>query len=290
MKFKNVGFIGTGVMGKSMASHLIKGGYDVQVYNRTKGKTDELLRQGARWCETVAELAKRSDVIITIVGYPYDVEEVYLGENGILSNAKPGSYVIDMTTSTPQLAQKIHSTGKGRGIFTLDAPVSGGDIGAREARLAIMVGGDQKAFQTVMPIFSLLGENIQYQGPAGSGQYTKMANQIAIASTMMGVAESLAYAKKAGLDQRKVLESISTGAAGSFSLSKLAPRMLDGDFEPGFYIKHFIKDMKIALDSAEEMELELPGLSLAKQLYEELAIGGEENSGTQAIYKYYVRG
>ncbi|MBU9724288.1 MULTISPECIES: NAD(P)-dependent oxidoreductase [Bacillaceae] len=283
-----VGFIGTGVMGKSMASHIKKGGHELLVYNRTKGKAEELLNQGAVWCNTVAELAEKSDVIITIVGYPHDVEEIYLGEEGILAHVRQGANLIDMTTSNPQLSKKIYDVAKDKGVGCLDAPVSGGDIGAKEARLAIMVGGDEDTFKEVYPILSLMGQNIQHQGPAGSGQYTKMANQIAIASTMMGVAESLAYAKKAGLDQKKVLDSISTGAAGSFSLSNLGPRMIDGNFEPGFYIKHFIKDMKIALESAETMGLHTPGLALAKKLYEELTEKGEDDSGTHAIYKYYI--
>lgn len=284
---KVIGFIGTGVMGKSMAGHLMKGGHELTVYNRTKAKAADLLEKGAVWCDTIPELAEKSDVIITIVGYPQDVEEVYLGVNGILAHARPGSYVIDMTTSKPLLAKKISDEAKKKGIFALDAPVSGGDIGARDARLAIMVGGEEEVFEAMIPVFSLMGENIQLQGPAGSGQHTKMANQIAIASTMMGVCEAIAYAKKAGLNQKKVLATIETGAAGSFSLSKLAPRMIDGDFAPGFYIKHFIKDMKIAIESAEEMGLKTPGLTVAKELYEQLAEQGEENSGTQALYKYY---
>ncbi|ADU32373.1 NAD(P)-dependent oxidoreductase [Evansella cellulosilytica] len=282
-----IGFIGTGVMGKSMARNLLKKGHEVLVYNRTKAKTAELVEEGAVWCETVADVAKKADVIITIVGYPTDVEEVYLGTKGILNNAKAGAYVIDMTTSSPLLAKKIHDEATKKGIFALDAPVSGGDIGAKSGKLAIMVGADKEAFEAVKPIFSIMGENVKRLGPPGSGQYTKMANQIAIASTMMGVCEAMAYAKKAGLDQKQVIETIETGAAGSFSLSKLAPRMIDGDFEPGFYIKHFIKDMKIALQSAEEMDVKTPGLTLAKNLYEQLANKGEENAGTQALYKYY---
>ena len=287
-KKQTVGFIGTGVMGKSMAGHILQGGHELLVYNRTKEKTNELVEQGAVWCETVKELAEKSDVIITIVGYPTDVEEVYLGAEGILNHAKAGSYVIDMTTSTPLLAKKISVEAEKRGIFALDAPVSGGDTGAREAKLAIMVGGKREAFDAVQSVFSHMGANVQLQGPAGSGQYTKMTNQIVIAGTMMGVSEAMAYAKHAGLDQEQVLKSIETGAAGSFSLSNLAPRMIKGDFEPGFYIKHFIKDMKIAIMSAEEMDLKTPGLCLAKELYEQLAEGGEENYGTQALYKYYI--
>lgn len=280
-----VGFIGLGVMGKSMASNIMKAGYTVNVYNRTKSKAEDLIEQGANWKDTVAEVAASSQVIITIVGYPKDVEEVYLGENGILQNAKEGTYLIDMTTSDPSLAQKIYQEAKEKNMYALDAPVSGGDVGAREARLAIMVGGDKEVFNEVLPIFQLMGKNIVLQGPAGAGQHTKMANQIAIASNMIGVCEAMVYAKKAGLDPSQVLQSIETGAAGSWSLSNLAPRMIAGNFDPGFYVKHFIKDMGIALAAAKEMGLNTPGLELSKSLYDELASQGEENSGTQALYK-----
>lgn len=280
-----VGLIGTGVMGKSMAGHWIKAGYQVHVYNRTKAKALELLDQGAQWHNTPGELAQHCDVIITMVGFPSDVEEIYLGENGILERAKRGSYVIDMTTSSPKLAKRIEAEARERGLFSLDAPVSGGDIGAREARLSIMVGSSPEAFQAVLPLFEKIGTNIVYQGEAGAGQHTKMCNQIAIASNMMGVVEALVYAEKSGLDPLTVLKSIETGAAGSWSLSNLAPRIIAGNFAPGFYVKHFIKDMKIALEAAEEMGAQLPGLALAKSLYEKLAASGEEDSGTQALYK-----
>ncbi len=282
-----IGFVGTGVMGKSMAKNLLKAGYAVNVFNRTKEKAEEVLEAGANWFDTVSELAANSDVIITIVGYPKDVEEVYIGEKGILENAKKGSYVIDMTTSSPKLAEKLFDLAKEKEIFALDAPVSGGDIGAREARLTIMVGGEQEAFNTVKPIFEVMGTNVVLQGKAGAGQHTKMCNQIAIASNMMGVVESMVYAKKAGLDPENVLKSISAGAAGSWSLSNLAPRMITNDFAPGFYVKHFIKDMKIALESAKEMNMMSPGLEKALSLYEQLAVNGEENSGTQALFKLY---
>jgi 3-hydroxyisobutyrate dehydrogenase len=288
MNKKTIGFIGLGVMGKSMARNLLKAGYPIIVYTRTKEKAGDLLNEGAVWKETVAALAKEVDVIITMVGYPRDVEEVYFGDNGIIEHAREGTYLIDMTTSTPSLAECIYEAAKAKKMYALDAPVSGGDIGAREARLAIMVGGDEAAFHECKPIFEVLGKNIVLQGKAGAGQHTKMCNQIAIATNMIGVCEALAYAKRAGLDLVKVLESISTGAAGSWSLSNLAPRMMAGDFEPGFYIKHFIKDMKIALEEAERLGLQLPGLELAKSMYEELAAKGEENSGTQALYKKYL--
>lgn len=284
---KVIGFIGLGVMGKSMAAHLLKAGFEVFVYTRTKDKSSELLSQGAKWAAAPKEIAQKANVIISMVGYPSDVEEIYLGENGLIENGKQGTYLIDMTTSTPTLAVKIAEEAKKRGMESLDAPVSGGDIGARDAKLTIMVGGSSEAFEAVRPIFDILGSNVVHQGPAGSGQHTKMCNQIAIASNMIGVTEAISYAKKAGLDPDRVLKSISSGSAGSWSLSNLVPRMVEGDFEPGFYIKHFIKDMKIALDEAERMGMDAPGLSLSKSLYEELAEAGEENSGTQALYKHY---
>jgi 3-hydroxyisobutyrate dehydrogenase len=282
-----IGFIGTGVMGKSMAGHLLNAGYPLVVYSRTKEKAEDLLAQGAEWAATPMEVARKANVVFTMVGYPADVEEVYLGDSGLIQNGTPGSYFIDMTTSSPSLASKIYQAAKERGIYALDAPVSGGDIGAREAKLSIMAGGDHEAFNAVLPLLERLGTNIVYQGNAGAGQHTKMSNQIAIASNMIGVCEAVIYAQKAGLNPETVLKSITTGAAGSWSLSNLAPRMLQGNFEPGFYIKHFIKDMKIALDEAQQMGMDVPGLALAKSLYERLAEQGEENSGTQALYKYW---
>ncbi|AET67369.1 beta-hydroxyacid dehydrogenase, 3-hydroxyisobutyrate dehydrogenase [Desulfosporosinus orientis DSM 765] len=283
-----IGFIGTGVMGRSMAAHLIRAGYQVAVYNRTKASAADLINMGAAWQDTIAELAAKSKVVITMVGYPKDVEEVYFGEKGILNHAKEGSYFIDMTTSSPDLAQRIYAKAKAKGMHALDAPVSGGDIGAKEARLAIMVGGDEGDFQEILPIFEIMGKNIVLQGNAGAGQHTKMCNQIAIASNMIGVCEAMAYAQKAGLKPETVLKSIETGAAASFSLSNLAPRMLANNYAPGFYVKHFIKDMTIALNSAKQMGLLTPGLELAKTLYEKLAENGEENSGTQALFKLYL--
>ncbi|MBN8199372.1 NAD(P)-dependent oxidoreductase [Bacillus sp. NTK034] len=284
-----IGFVGTGVMGRSMAGHLLKAGYPLVVYTRTKEKASGLIENGAEWAETPMDVAKKANVIITIVGFPADVEEVYLGENGIITNGRENTYVIDMTTSTPTLAKRIYEEAVKKGIHAIDAPVSGGDIGARDAKLSIMAGGDRDAFLSVEPIFNLLGTNIVYQGKAGAGQHTKMCNQIAIASNMIGVCEAVVYAEKAGLDPRTVLQSISSGAAGSWSLSNLAPRIIDGNFEPGFYIKHFIKDMNIALDEAEAMGMMTPGLALAKKMYAELSELGEENSGTHALYKYWKK-
>jgi 3-hydroxyisobutyrate dehydrogenase len=282
-----IGFIGIGVMGKSMAGHLQKAGFPLVVYTRTKEKAADLLNQGAEWANSPKEVAQKANVVFTIVGYPYDVEETYLGENGLIANGKQGSYFIDMTTSSPSLAVKIYTEAKNHQIHAIDAPVSGGDIGARDAKLSIMVGGEEEAFNEVLPLLEKLGTNIVYQGKAGSGQHTKMANQIVIASNMIGVTEAIIYAEKAGLNPDTVLKSISSGAAGSWSLSNLVPRMIKGDFEPGFYIKHFIKDMTIALNEAEEMGMEAPGLALSKSIYDQLAEKGEENSGTQAIYKYW---
>lgn len=283
-KNTKIGFIGIGVMGKSMSRNLLKAGYPVHIFTRTKEKALELVDEGAAWFDTTKDLAANCDVIMTMVGYPSDVEEVY---EGIFENAKEGTILIDFTTSTPTLAKEIYQKAKEKKMYSLDAPVSGGDIGAREAKLAIMVGGDEEVFQAVLPLFEVLGANIILQGGAGSGQHTKMVNQIAIASKMLGVCEALIYAKKAGLDLDNVLKSISTGAAGSWTLSNLAPRIVKGDFEPGFYIKHFIKDMRIAIHEAHAMGLELLGLQLAEELYSVLAEEGLGDKGTQALYKYY---
>lgn len=282
-----IGFIGTGVMGKSMAQHLMDAGYELIIYTRTKEKANDLLENGASWATSPKEVAEKANVIITMVGFPHDVEEIYLGENGIISYGKPGSYFIDMTTSQPSLAEKIFAEAKKRGIHALDCPVSGGDIGAREAKLAIMVGGEEADFDQVKSVLEIMGTNVVYQGKAGAGQHTKMCNQIVIASSMIGISEAVVYAEKAGLDPETVLKSISSGAASSWGLTNLAPRMIQGDYEPGFYIKHFIKDMKIAIEEAERLNMKIPGVSLAKSLYEKLVDDGEENSGTQALYKYW---
>ena len=282
-----VGFIGLGVMGHSMAGHVLRGGFDVLVYNRSKEKALDLLTQGAVWKDDIVSLAEKSDIVITMVGYPKDVEEVYLGERGIVEGARPGTVLVDMTTSSPKLAERIAAAAAEKGLFALDAPVSGGDKGAREATLSIMVGGDTAVFEDMLPLFQLMGKNVVLQGGPGSGQHTKMANQIAIASNMMGVCEAVAYAKKSGLDPERVLASISGGAAGSWSLSNLAPRILAGNFAPGFFVKHFIKDMRIALEEAGRMGMETPGLTQAFALYEELAAEGYENDGTHALFKLY---
>lgn len=286
---KKVGFIGTGVMGKSMSRNLMQAGFELAVYTRTKAKAKELIDAGAVWHDTPSSLAASVDAVITMVGYPSDVREVYFGENGIIHHARPGTYVIDMTTSKPALAEEIHSEAKDKGIFALDAPVSGGDVGAQNGKLAIMVGGEADAFQAVLPVFEAMGENIILQGPAGFGQHTKLINQVTIASNMVGVCEAIAYAEHAGIDPSKVLQSITTGAAGSFSLSNLAPRMIKGDYDPGFYVKHFIKDMKLALEAANEMGMTTPGLNLSLSLYERLAENGDEDLGTQALIKLFTK-
>ena len=282
-----VGFIGIGVMGKSMALHLQNEGYDLHVFTRTKDKAAELVERGGTWQATPGDVAAAADIIITMIGTPKDVEEVYLAEDGLLARARHGAVVIDMTTSSPQLAERIYEQAKERGVSALDAPVSGGDIGAQEGTLSIMVGGDRDAFEKALPLFEIMGKNIVYQGSAGSGQHCKMANQIAVASTMIGVCESLRYAEKAGLDPRTVLDSIEAGAAGSWTLSNLAPRMINGDFGPGFYVKHFIKDMNIALDSCTDIGLKARGLQLAKELYDQISADGGDYLGTQSLYQQY---
>lgn len=282
-----VGFIGTGVMGAPMAGHILQAGYSLSVYNRTASRAQGLVDAGATRCQTPAEVAAQCDVIFAIVGFPPDVESVFLGAEGIVSAAKSGSVIVDMTTSRPDLAKTIAEAASEKGVHSLDAPVSGGDIGAQKGALSIMVGGSRDAFDAVLPLFERMGQNIVYQGPAGSGQHTKMANQIAIASTMLGVCESLRYAQASGLDPETVLSSITKGAAGSWNLSNLGPRLLRGDFEPGFYVKHFIKDMQIALDSSADMNLRTPGLEIAKKLYDSIAEAGYGDKGTQALFKAY---
>lgn len=288
-KNTKIGFIGTGVMGASMAGHIQKAGYPVAVYNRTKARALPLTEAGALWQESPAALARWADVVITMVGYPKDVEEVCFGADGILENARPGSYIVDMTTSKPSLAVKIYEAAKAKGLHAVDAPVSGGDIGARNATLAIMAGGDREDFQALLPIFQVMGKNIALLGGAGFGQHTKMCNQIAIAGAIMGVCESLVYAEKAGLEPKAVVDCIATGGAGSAQMNLYTPRILAGDFKPGFYIKHFVKDMGIAIEEAEAMGLKLPALALAKTLYDRLVEDGKGDLGTQALYLLYAQ-
>lgn len=286
---KKIGFVGTGVMGSSMVLNLIKHGYELSVYNRTKSKAEACIAAGAKWCDTVAECAKDKDVVITIVGFPKDVEEVYFGENGILNAAKKGAYVIDMTTTSPMLSEKIYKAAAEKGIYALDAPVSGGDTGAKNGTLAIMVGGDKGAFDECIPVFEAMGTNIRYEGKAGNGQHVKMANQIAIAGVVSSVAEAVRYAMAMGVDVDTMLDTISNGAAGSWQMSNNGPKMAKEDYAPGFYIKHFIKDMKIAIECAETKGVTLDVLKQVCDEYVQLENDGKGELGTQAIIEYYKR-
>jgi 3-hydroxyisobutyrate dehydrogenase len=278
-----VGWIGTGVMGSSMCGHVLAAGYQVTVFNRSAGKTRPLIERGARAADSPKGVAAASDVVFTIVGYPSDVREVTLGPEGILAGAHAGAIVVDMTTSEPALAREIYAAAQAKDIFAVDAPVSGGDVGAREARLSIMVGGDHAVVTAIEPLFRVMGKTIVHQGPAGAGQHTKMVNQILIAANMIGVCEALLYGHKAGLDLNRVLQSVGSGAAGSWSLNNLGPRMIAGRFEPGFFVEHFLKDMGIALSEARRMKLALPGLALAEQLYRAVEAQGHGRDGTHAL-------
>lgn len=279
----SVGWIGTGVMGAPMCGHLLAAGFPVKVFNRTKDRALSLIEQGAQWSASPADAAEGVDVVVTIVGYPSDVREVVLGERGALTTAARGATIIDMTTSEPQLAKEIFDAAAAKDVSSLDAPVSGGDVGARNAALVIMVGGRQETFDKVLPVFERLGRVVTYEGGPGSGQHTKMVNQIAIASGMVGVCEALLYASRAGLDVARVIDTIGTGAAASWSLTNYSPRALRGDFEPGFKIDHFIKDLGIALEEARRMKLSLPGLALAEQLYIAASAQGRGQKGTHAL-------
>ena len=283
-----IAWIGTGVMGESMASHLMDAGHELFVYNRTKSKTDNLVSRGATLLNEVKDAPKFADVVFTIVGYPKDVEEVYLGENGLITTAKKGQVFVDMTTSSPSLAEKISNEFLKVGAYALDLPVTGGDVGAKNATLSIMAGGDKKVFEeVVLPLVEKLGKNITYFGVAGKGQYTKLANQIAIATTMISVAESFKFAKEVGLDLESFFKTVSTGSGGSFSMTSYGPRILKGDFKPGFFTHHFIKDMKLALEECEKMNINLPGLETAYKIYNELEEEVRNTNGTQAISKWY---
>jgi 3-hydroxyisobutyrate dehydrogenase len=278
-----VGFIGTGVMGASMAGHILRAGYAVTVFNRTKEKAEPLLAAGAEWADTPAAVAAKCDVVCAIVGYPRDVRQVFLGPDGVLAGARSGTVVIDMTTSDPNLAREIAEAAEGRGVGGLDAPVSGGDVGARNGTLSIMVGGDRDALEAVRPVLECMGKTIVHQGPAGAGQHTKLVNQILIAGALDGVCEALLYATKAGLDPTTVLQSVGGGAAASWQLTNLGPRIIGRDFEPGFFAEHFVKDMGLALDEARRMNLSLPGLGLVAQLFNAVQAQGYGRKGTQAL-------
>lgn len=282
-KETRIGWIGTGVMGSAMCGHLLKQGYSATVFNRTRRKAEPLLSEGAKWASSPAEVAAQSDVIFTIVGFPYDVRSVILGSEGTLAACSSGAILVDMTTSQPTLAIEIASSAEQRGVMSIDAPVSGGDVGAREARLSIMVGGRSEAVEAVMPCFEAMGKTIVHQGGPGAGQHTKMVNQTLIATNMVGVCEALLYAHRAGLDLETVLQSVASGAAGSWSLSNLGPRIIANNFDPGFFVEHFVKDMGIALEEAKRMNLALPGLALANQLYLALQAQGHGRQGTHAL-------
>ncbi|HDR14833.1 MAG TPA: NAD(P)-dependent oxidoreductase [Desulfobacteraceae bacterium] len=279
-----IGWIGTGVMGASMAGHVQAAGHQVYVYNRSRGKAAGLIEKGAAWCESPAEVASVSDAVFSIVGFPADVEEVYFGPGGVFSSSNGCRTVVDMTTTRPSLAIRIAEAARERGIEALDAPVSGGDIGARDGTLVIMVGGVRETMERLMPVFECMGSRITFMGGPGAGQHTKMCNQILVSGTMISVCESLLYAARVGLDQQAVIDVVGKGAAGSWSINNLGPRIVKGDFSSGFFIEHFIKDMGIALDEAEAMGLSLPGLALVKQLYVAVKAQGHGRSATQALY------
>lgn len=281
----SIGWIGLGVMGLSMANHLLDSGLSLSVYSRTKKKADPLLSKGASWASSPAELAENSDYVFSMVGYPRDVENIYFEDNGIFNNLAEGRTLIDMTTSSPVLAERIAQRAKEMGAFSMDAPVSGGDMGAKNASLAIMCGGDLAIYEQSRNLLQIMGKNVQLFGPAGSGQRVKMANQILIASTMIGTVESLLYAEQSNLDVKKVIALIGQGAAGCWSLNQLGPRMINEDWEPGFYVKHFIKDMGIALEDTSKMGLELKGLELAMTFYKQVEKAGYSENGTQVLIK-----
>jgi 3-hydroxyisobutyrate dehydrogenase len=278
-----LGWIGTGVMGASMCGHLLAAGYRLTVHNRTKRKAEPLLERGAAWADCPRAVAENADVVFTMVGFPADVRNVVLGPEGVLAGCRPGCVIVDMTTSEPSLAAEIAAEAARRGVHAIDAPVSGGDVGAREARLSIMIGGRPEVVEALMPCFELLGKTIVHHGPPGAGQHAKLVNQILIASNMVGVCEGLLYAYKAGLDLQSVLRSVASGAAGSWALTNLGPRIIANDFAPGFFVEHFIKDMGIALAEAKRMGLATPGMALAHQLYLSLQAHGGGRNGTQAL-------
>ena len=277
-------WMGTGVMGGPMAGHLMAAGHELTVFSRTRAKAAELEASGARWAERPADVASEMDLVCAMVGFPRDVEEVLLGLDGVIEHMQAGAMLIDFTTSSPELARRIADTAALRGVQTLDAPVSGGDVGARNAALSIMVGGDRATFDRCLPVLKVVGKTIVYQGEAGAGQHTKMVNQILAASGMIGVCEALLYAQQAGLDPQTVLESVGSGAATSWALMNLGPRILEGNFEPGFFVEHFVKDMGIALDECRRINLDLPGLQFAHQLYEKVVEQGMGRKGTQALF------
>lgn len=278
-----IGWIGTGVMGTSMCGHLMDAGFSVTLFNRTRAKAEPLIEKGAAWADSPKAVADNSDVVFTIVGFPGDVRAVLLGDDGALAGCCEGNILVDMTTSEPSLAVEIAEAAAAKGVASIDAPVSGGDVGAREARLSIMIGGDKQAVDALETCWNIMGKTIVYQGGPGAGQHTKMVNQTLIATNMIGVCEALLYGYKAGLDLETVMQSVASGAAGSWSLSNLGPRIIANNFDPGFFVEHFIKDMGIALAESKRMGLAMPGLALAHQLYLALAAQGHSRDGTHAL-------
>lgn len=290
MSIANIGFIGTGIMGAAMAGHLLKAGFQVSVYNRTKAKAEGLIAQGAKWCDSPGACAQGQDVVITIVGYPKDVEEVYLGPDGVLANAKAGAYVVDMTTSSPILAEKIFAAAQEKGIHAVDAPVTGGDIGAQNATLSILVGGEESSFKALEPVFSAMGKNLVYMGSAGAGQKAKACNQIAIAGALAGACEAYAYAKASGIDLEKTFQAISAGAAGSFQMSNVVRRGLSGDFNPGFMMKHFAKDLSIGTETSAAYGTALPVTAQVLGAVRHMERLSKGDKGTQSLLNYYGLG
>ena len=279
-----IGWIGTGIMGAPMCSHVMSGGYQTFVYNRSREKAVDLIYNGASWCDSPSDVASSSDIIFSIVGFPKDVREVYFGEEGVFSSLGPDKVVVDMTTTEPSLSVEIYNKARELGSYSVDAPVSGGDIGARNAKLSIMVGGDKVVVDLIMPLLTLMGQQIVYEGGPGAGQHTKVCNQITVAGIMIGICEALLYCYKAGLDQNTMIKTVCAGAASTWLMENLAPKIVEGDFDPGFLVEHFIKDLGIALSEAERMNIKLPGLELAKTLYEKTREMGHGRLGTQALY------
>lgn len=289
MQKEKISFIGTGVMGSSIIKHLLKASYEVTVFTRTKTKAEPLVALGAKWADNVAEAIEQADIIFTMIGMPSDVEEVYLSDQGIFANSRPSQVVVDMTTSSPELAIAIAEKAASLHMEALDAPVSGGDIGAQNGTLSIMCGGQKELFEKLLPILSVFGKQIVYQGQAGAGQHAKMCNQITVAGNMIGACEAIAYAMESGLDPDTMLQSVTSGAANSFSLSDLGPRIINQNYEPGFYVKHFVKDLNIALQETERLNLQLPGLQLARDMYADLLDRGYGEKGTQVLIKKYIK-
>ncbi len=279
-----IGWIGTGIMGRPMCGHVLSGGYRTSIYNRTKSKAEELINKGAVWCTSPEEVAKNSDIIFTILGYPEDVREVYFGKEGIFTSMKSGTVLVDMTTTEPSLSIEIYNKAKDKGVYAVDAPVSGGDVGAINAKLSIMVGGDEEIVSSIIPLLKLMGHQIVYEGGPGAGQHTKVCNQITVGGVMTGICEALLYSYKAGLDPDTMIKTVCAGAASTWLMENLGPKIIDNDFKPGFFVEHFIKDLEIAIAECKRMNLDLPGLKLSMELYEKTRDLGYGKLGTQALF------